>query len=403
MKIAFIADGRSNNFRRWVRYFVAEGDDVYLLSTYNCDPLEKVKLFILPTPLRVGNAFVKQSSSSLEQPKKTNNYPSLLKIKLMKVMFSLWEQWNFLKLVNLPFQTFESKRKLNQIKPDLVIAFRTQNEGYIAALTTVACPKVLFTQGSDFIYMANRHKIQAWLTGITVKIINALLSDCNRDIQLAKHYGFPADKPAKIFPGNGGVNLSVFEPGLAANRRKRWIVYPRGLTPYMKIDTFLESVLALQQLPDYQDVQYTLLATQSAIPVVELMTRKKGIDMTMITIEPFLSQSKLVSLLQQAAAIVSPSLTDGIPNTMLEAMACGAFPIMSGLESIREWINHGENGFLFDPNQADELTTCLKLALDNIELRQQAQTKNLEIIRQRADCKITMPVMRKFLFDVAMK
>jgi glycosyltransferase involved in cell wall biosynthesis len=30
---------------------------------------------------------------------------------------------------------------------------------------------------------------------------------------------------------------------------------------------------------------------------------------------------------------------------ILEAMACGCFPVAGDLESIREWIKHGENGF----------------------------------------------------------
>jgi glycosyltransferase involved in cell wall biosynthesis len=114
-----------------------------------------------------------------------------------------------------------------------------------------------------------------------------------------------------------------------------------------------------------------------------------------------MSQDKLAALLKKTAVIVSPSLTDGTPNSMLEAMACGAFPIMSDIESIREWICHGQNGFLFDSSRSQDLTNCLKIALNNTKLRQQAQERNIEIIKKRADYLKIMPEVRQFLMNVS--
>ncbi|MCZ2207943.1 glycosyltransferase, partial [Cylindrospermopsis raciborskii] len=90
----------------------------------------------------------------------------------------------------------------------------------------------------------------------------------------------------------------------------------------------------------------------------------------------------------------------GTPNSMLEAMACGAFPIMSNLDSIREWITHGQNGFLFNPESPLELTDCIKLALEDSELRNCSQVTNLSIIQRRADYKMVMPEIRNFLASV---
>ena len=77
-------------------------------------------------------------------------------------------------------------------------------------------------------------------------------------------------------------------------------------------------------------------------------------------------------------------------------MACGAFPIVSNLESIREWITHKSNGLLFDPDNANELAGCLEHGLENIALRQQAQALNYTIIRERADYHRVMPEVRRF-------
>ena len=46
---------------------------------------------------------------------------------------------------------------------------------------------------------------------------------------------------------------------------------------------------------------------------------------------------------------VSPSTHDGTPNTLLEGMACGSFPIVGDLESLREWIEPGLTGSWWIP------------------------------------------------------
>jgi len=82
---------------------------------------------------------------------------------------------------------------------------------------------------------------------------------------------------------------------------------------------------------------------------------------------------------------VSPSNHDGTPNTLLEAMACGAFPVAGDIESVREWIRDGENGLLCDPNDATTLAHTLVKALQAPLLRERAAVTNQRIILERAE------------------
>lgn len=397
LRIAFIADGRAENFRRWVRYFGQQRDEVSVLSTYPCDALENCRLLILPGIMRASDVLVKRSDRQEQLERQAHLGRRLLLGGLGQRLFPLW---SIVKTINVLPQVLVARGILRNLKPDIVVAFRTQNEGYIAALTGIH-PWALFTQGSDFIYMAKRHRSHAWLTSIAVQRADALMADCQRDVSLAKQYGFSKNNPSLLSPGNGGVDLSVYRPGVAANQRERWVVYPRGLAPYIRLDTLLYSIFSLQHEPDYSDVRYKLLVTTAVIPVVESMVRRQCLNMSKIDILPFMTQNKMAALLQKTAVIVSPSLTDGTPNSMLEAMACGAFPVMSNLESIREWICHGQNGLLFDPTQPQDLTNCLRIALDDATLSQQAQDLNIEIIRERADYLHVMPEVRQFLIKVS--
>jgi glycosyltransferase involved in cell wall biosynthesis len=98
-----------------------------------------------------------------------------------------------------------------------------------------------------------------------------------------------------------------------------------------------------------------------------------------------LPQEELFAQMSQARAMIAPSLIDGTPNVMLEAMAAGALPIMSPIASIEEWITDGENGLLAHALYPDQVAAALRRALLDDELFEKAQRLNWDIICQRAD------------------
>lgn len=88
--------------------------------------------------------------------------------------------------------------------------------------------------------------------------------------------------------------------------------------------------------------------------------------------------------LRSSAVYVSTALSDGASVSLLEAMACGATPVVADIPANREWIKDGENGFLFSPDDATALAAKLEQCLDRPDLRQKAREMNVRIIRQRA-------------------
>jgi glycosyltransferase involved in cell wall biosynthesis len=93
----------------------------------------------------------------------------------------------------------------------------------------------------------------------------------------------------------------------------------------------------------------------------------------------------MADLFRQAQVVVSPSTHDGTPNTLLEAMACGCFPVVGDIESLREWITPGKNGFLVDPADPQGLAEAILIGLQNPELRAQAHKQNARLIAERAE------------------
>lgn len=68
----------------------------------------------------------------------------------------------------------------------------------------------------------------------------------------------------------------------------------------------------------------------------------------------WVSKERLRNLYQKADCFVNPSLYEGMPNTVLEAMACGLPVVASDIVGNQDLIIHGETGFLFTlGNDAD--------------------------------------------------
>ena len=94
--------------------------------------------------------------------------------------------------------------------------------------------------------------------------------------------------------------------------------------------------------------------------------------------------ARMPDCLRGAAVYVSTALSDGASVSLLEAMACGAFPVVADIAANREWIEDGKNGFLFPPKDSGALAEKVVESLNRRELRAQAQQINARIVEQRA-------------------
>lgn len=91
-----------------------------------------------------------------------------------------------------------------------------------------------------------------------------------------------------------------------------------------------------------------------------------------------------LSLLAQARVLLIPSLVDGVPNSLYEAMAVGAFPIVSPLETICPVVE-AEKNVLFARNlYPEEISRALVRAMSDDALVENAAKNNLELVEKLA-------------------
>jgi glycosyltransferase involved in cell wall biosynthesis len=393
MKLLFVVDGRSPIALNWIKYFVDQGYEVHLASMYPCQPdLELASLSIISV------AF----SDAVEAGVQRSGNPSLKRRILQAVAtpnVRTWLRQHFVPR-SLPKAAATLQSLITDLQPDLIHAMRIPYEGMLAALalsqveglansalSTAHPPLLVSIWGNDFTLHAPATRQMSRLTHFTMEHADALHTDCYRDQPLAQAWGFDPAKPAVVLPGAGGIQLDVFYP-FAENLTKVFepsqgytVINPRGLRVYVRNDTFFKAIpLVLQQLPDVR----FLCTTMAGAPEAERWVRELNIAHA-VDLLPRQSRPQMADLFRQAQVVVSPSTHDGTPNTLLEAMACGCFPVVGDIESLREWITPGKNGFLVDPADPQGLAEAILIGLQNPELRAQAHKQNARLIAERAE------------------
>ena len=99
----------------------------------------------------------------------------------------------------------------------------------------------------------------------------------------------------------------------------------------------------------------------------ELISISKNMK-TKVTFLGRLPNDKLSSVIQQSDIFILPSLYEGMPKTLLEAMSCGMPCIGANSEGIKEIIKNKENGILCE-HDANSIADALLLLYNNEALR----------------------------------
>jgi len=76
------------------------------------------------------------------------------------------------------------------------------------------------------------------------------------------------------------------------------------------------------------------------------------------------SHREVLTWMDGADVLVLPSISEGRPMVVLEAMASGLPVVGSDIDGTRELIEHGRTGYLFPLGDADKLADCLRILTD---------------------------------------
>ena len=404
MRIVFVTDVRSAISQSWIGHFVNRGDDVHIISSYPCPPdiIRGARVYELPIAFAALSRISHNGTiASKKPPSVLARGIAALRIGSLSGLSVIARSW--LGPIDLHRYVARARDLIESISPDIVHAMRIPFEGILAAKATpLRFPLLISVWGNDFTLFAESNPLIARQTRQTLRRADALHCDCRRDLRLAvRDWGFGGEKPATVLPGAGGVDTSVFNPeGGASELRERLrippgarvVINPRGFRGYVRNDNFFQSIpLILKQHPE----TIFLCVGMQANPVAEKWINRLSIQESMRLL-PNMPHKEMAELFRLAEVSVSLSLHDGTPNSLLEALACGCFPVAGNIESIREWIVDKENGLLCDSTNPRSVADAITRALSDHGLRERARETNVRMVIERAEYTKVMCEAEKF-------
>lgn len=389
MRLTFLADLRSPIALQWIRHFVERGDDVQLISSYPTGPDPTLGAMPDCVPLVLAHTPRAASRRSIVSGSAHHGVQRIYHLVQPRHIAAVRSTVG-------PLMVTTRRRRLQALvdrhRPDLIHAMRIPFEGMAASLLTGA-PIIVSVWGNDFTLFADRTAGMARATRRVLQRAAAVHCDCKRDARLARRWGFPEDRPTWVYPTNGGVDDSVFYPGTSGLRHRlgiaedaRIIVNPRGIREYVRTDTFFRSLPSV--LARWRDV-HVVCPGMAGSRYAETLMSDIGLGPERVHLLPALDRWEIADVFRAAEISVSLSTHDGTPNTLLEAMACGSFPILGDLESVREWVSRS-NGITVPVEDPSAVSAAITRALDDETSRLAAREHNYRLVRSDANYRSIM-------------
>jgi glycosyltransferase involved in cell wall biosynthesis len=182
-----------------------------------------------------------------------------------------------------------------------------------------------------------------------------------------------------------GIDLPLFAPAPAPGTSRR-ILFTRGLKDFYRLETVLRAMPeVVRRCPGAH-----LFVTKADAPLDKLraLVRELGIEAA-VTFLGLLPRADVAEELRRAAVWVSIPPSDGAPLSLLEAMACGPVPVVSDLDTVREWLDETRAVFVRDVSPqgvAERIVRGLEMAEDG-----SYASANRLVVEHRGDRQVNLP------------
>jgi N-acetyl-alpha-D-glucosaminyl L-malate synthase BshA len=164
------------------------------------------------------------------------------------------------------------------------------------------------------------------------------------------------------------------------NNKKKVILYVGRLEPVKGVRYLVQAVRILINR-GFRNMKLLIVGDGSEKRYLEELVKKLGLEDYIVFVGRA-PHDKIPEYMASADLLVLPSLSEGFPNTIIEAMAMGLPVIASRVGGLPWIIKDGENGFLVEPRNPRDIAEKIILLLTNDDLRVYMSRRNIEKARE---------------------
>ncbi len=312
MRIALLSSAANLHTRRWVEFFTGRGHELHLISIQQGDELGE-------------NQYALSNGDGINQ---------------LKVFGSAGK----------------ARRIIRDIDPEVVLGQYLPSHGLLAALVN-RHPLVVVAWSPDIPYATDRHPYDRWRVRFILGRADLVLVCGRHLIPHAVRLGIDPRRAASTYVG---VNSLKFKPGDDDARDSSLIFTNREHKNILHVDTLIRALPAVAG--SFPGIRVVIANNGPLRRSLETLAVGLGVRDRC----EFVGRSnppETAEHLGRSLIYVSCSEVDGMSISLLEALACGAYPVISDIAANRELTDLGARADLFpvgDPSAlAGRLIECL--------------------------------------------
>ena len=243
-----------------------------------------------------------------------------------------------------------------------ILKTNQMNGSWAAVMTKILFRKKLAVRtGYTWSLFAEKNTFTSWkkkvvriIERFSYSLADAVIVSSNRDLKYLTG-SYRLNGCQKVIPNY--VDTEAFKP-LDVQKKKGSICFIGRLEEQKNLFSLLKAMVGLAYV-------LTVVGSGPLRENLQKYAKEKEINVEFLGNLP---NSNLPELLNQHEIFVLPSLYEGMPKVLLEAMACGLPVVGTDVEGIREVIEHEKNGVLCKTNSYSIRETIVRLMEDE-ELR----------------------------------
>ncbi len=376
MRILFVTGATSIHTVRWIRQLDGTGWDIHIVD---------------PGSARIHPEL---AGATLHTGWRKQTHPAGLKVRvrwpfrrgryfMQRYLPAVWQRI----VPDGPTRIAEAIQKLH---PDVIHSQAMQYCGYPLAEARkllggcLPAPWIYSSWGSDMYYWGRFPEHQPLIREV-LRHCDYLMCNCERDVRLAREFGFQGGVLG-LFQGGGGFPIDAMQAmRLSGPISSRRVIAVKGQQNFA--GRALTAIEALKLCVDDINRQgYEVVMYLTRPQTEEAATRLLDRLIHPVRLLPRTRIQDIWRLFGTARIALGVNESDGVPNAMLEAMIMGAFPIQTdpgGATS--EWVADGVNGLLIPHDDPQRIAEAIRRAMSDDALVNEAAEINDRLTRERVE------------------
>lgn len=193
------------------------------------------------------------------------------------------------------------------------------------------------------------------------------------------------------------IDCLEFEKKTKINDRDYDIIFLGRFESVKGVNNLIKSVPLLVE--KYPQIKIKLIGDGELRDHLEDVVAQQGVS-EHISFTGWVDHEKIPDHLNEGRVLLMPSESEGVPKTILEAMACGTIPVATPVGGIPDIITDGKNGFLLPDTDPITIAEVVSFVLDQNDLEQISDQARCSI-EENHSYEVTREKYRKILYKIA--